>query len=151
MRDLSRGGLNIEHLRVENADDMRDALAREMWDLIISDYTMPQFSAAGALSVLKESGLDVPLIVISGTIGEDRAVALLKEGASDFVSKDMLARLVSAIQRELREASTRRARPRRPLSLGPCCFRGRGTRPRPAHHSGHQTPAPRLHPIHRHI
>ena len=110
VRDLSRGGLNIEHLRVENAGDMRAALARDMWDLIISDYTMPQFSAAGALGVLKESGLDVPLIVISGTIGEERAVALLKEGASDFVSKGMLARLVSSIQRELREASTRRAR-----------------------------------------
>ncbi len=96
---------------------MRAALARDLWDLIISDYSLPQFSAAGALGVLKESGQDVPLIVISGTIGEDRAVALLKEGASDFVTKGMLARLVSAIQRELREASTRRARREAEIAL----------------------------------
>jgi hypothetical protein len=110
LRDLQRCGLDTTHQRVESAGDMRNALASDSWDLILSDYNMPQFSAAGALGVLKESGQDVPLIVISGSIGEDRAVALLKDGACDFVTKGMLARLVSAIQRELREASTRRAR-----------------------------------------
>src|SRR6185369_15149549 len=88
----------------------QEALARGSWDIILSDYTMPEFSAMGAVRTLKESGLDIPLLVVSGTIGEETAVSALKAGAHDFLLKGRLARLVPAIERELRDAETRRSR-----------------------------------------
>jgi signal transduction histidine kinase len=101
------GGYEVYHERVETADDMRQALQRRSWDVILSDYKMPQFSAPLALEVLKESGLDLPFIVISGSIGEEIAVAAMKAGSHDYVMKDRMARLVPAIERELREAKLR--------------------------------------------
>jgi PAS domain S-box-containing protein len=95
---------------VETQITMQEALSRGPWDIILSDYTMPEFSAMGAVRTLKESGFDIPLLVVSGTIGEETAVAALKAGAHDFILKGKLARLIPAIERELRDAETRRSR-----------------------------------------
>lgn len=108
--ELRRGGYQPAYLRVENSDDMRAALKGRDWDIIISDYVMPQFSGPAALKLLHESGCEVPIIIVSGHIGEDIAVAAMKSGANDYVMKDRLARLVPAVERELREAEVRRAR-----------------------------------------
>src|SRR5436190_8420628 len=108
--ELRRGGYQPAYLRVENSDDMQAALKGRDWDIIISDYVMPQFSGPAALKLLHESGCDVPIIIVSGHIGEDIAVAAMKSGANDYVMKDRLARLVPAVERELREAQVRRAR-----------------------------------------
>jgi two-component system cell cycle sensor histidine kinase/response regulator CckA len=108
--ELRRGGFSVTHERVETAEAMRAALTEQTWDVIVSDYSMPVFTGIRALEVLHESGLDIPLIVASGTIGEETAVAALKAGAADFFSKDRLVRLVPAVERELREADGRRRR-----------------------------------------
>ncbi len=110
MRELRKGGFEPSYERVETEVAMRLALARRKWDVVISDYSMPAFSAPGALRALKESGFELPFIVVSGSIGEDRAVSVLKDGASDFISKENLSRLVSALERELRDTASRRAR-----------------------------------------
>jgi PAS domain S-box-containing protein len=95
---------------VETKADMQAALSRQHWDMILSDYSMPRFSAMAALETLKSSGLDIPFLVISGTVGEETAIAALKGGAHDFLVKDKLARLIPAIERELRDAEARRSR-----------------------------------------
>jgi PAS domain S-box-containing protein len=107
---LRKAGYRVTAERVETARAMTTALATREWDLVLSDYRMPQFSAQAALDVLQASGRDLPCIIVSGTIGEDTAVACLKAGAHDFVLKDRLARLVPAIERELREVEVRRER-----------------------------------------
>jgi PAS domain S-box-containing protein len=109
VREVRRGGFRIEFQRVETKPDMQQALAQSTWDMILSDYSMPKFSAMAALQVLNDSGLDIPFLVISGTIGEETAVTALKAGAHDFLLKGKLARLVPAIQRELRDAEARRS------------------------------------------
>ena len=91
---------------------MQKALDREKWDIVISDYSMPQFSAPAALELLQRSEYDLPFILVSGTIGEDTAVAAMKSGAHDYIIKGKLARLVPAVERELREAQVRRERKR---------------------------------------
>ncbi len=91
---------------------MKAALERRQWDLIISDYIMPKFSGIAALEVLKESGADLPFIIVSGNIGEDIAVGAMKAGAHDYIIKGKLARLIPAVDRELREAADRRERRR---------------------------------------
>jgi|EndMetStandDraft_4_1072995.scaffolds.fasta_scaffold09635_2 PAS domain S-box-containing protein len=110
LAELKRGGFDVTHRRVETAETMREALTETGWDVIVSDYSMPVFTGIKALEVLHATGLDIPLIVASGTIGEETAVAALKAGAADFFSKDKLVRLVPAIERELREADGRRRR-----------------------------------------
>ena len=110
LEELSRGGFSVTHRRVETAETMREALTEQTWDVIVSDYSMPVFTGIRALEVLHETGLDIPLIIASGTIGEETAVAALKAGAADFFSKDKLVRLVPAVERELREAEGRRRR-----------------------------------------
>jgi two-component system cell cycle sensor histidine kinase/response regulator CckA len=107
---LKRGGFVTDYELADTAETMRQALARRAWDIIISDYSMPGFNALKALSVLRESGKDIPFIVISGTIGEENAVEALKMGAHDFLVKGRLARLVHVVERELREARERAAR-----------------------------------------
>ena len=106
-RELRRGGFCEVMERVETRPAMKEALALRGFDIIISDYSMPTFDALGALSVLKESGLDLPFIVVSGTVGEASAVTALRGGAHDFMVKGKLARLVPAIERELRDAEAR--------------------------------------------
>ncbi len=112
VRQLGSAGYDVTHRRVDTPDAMQEALERNNWDIVISDYSMPQFSGTAALTLLQEYGLDLPFIFVSGTIGEDVAVAAMRAGASDYVLKDKLKRLVPAIERELREAEVRRERRR---------------------------------------
>jgi signal transduction histidine kinase len=104
---LRHGGCEPHWTRVDNAPHMRAALRENTWDLVLCDYAMPRFDALSALEVLKGEQLDVPFIIVSGTMGEETAVAAMKAGAQDFFSKDRLARLPAAIERELREARIR--------------------------------------------
>lgn len=108
--ELRRGGYRPDFVRVDHAEAMNAALQARKWDLVISDYVMPQFSGPAAMKLLQESGYDIPIIIVSGHIGEDIAVSAMKSGANDYVMKDRLARLVPAVERELREAEVRRAR-----------------------------------------
>ncbi len=110
LREIKHGGYIPEFVRVETATTMKEALQEKKWDIVISDYHMPGFSALAALAVLKESGLDLPFLLVSGVIGEEKAVKAMKEGASDYVPKGNYARLAPAIERELREAVIRRER-----------------------------------------
>lgn len=104
---LRAAGYDITSRRVETAPAMREALAGQAWDIVFSDHQMPEFDAARALRVLQDSGLDLPFLIVSGGIGEETAVALMKAGAHDFLMKGQLGRLVPAVQRELREAANR--------------------------------------------
>jgi len=108
VRELQRGGFNVTFERVETASTMRAAIDAQSWDLVISDYSMPSFSGTAALALYQQSRLDAPFIVVSGFIGEELAVEMLKAGAHDYVMKDNLARLVPAVQNELRAAQERR-------------------------------------------
>ncbi len=96
--------------RVETAEAMRGALEQKDWDIVLSDWHMPKFSAAAALAILKEHRLDLPFILVSGTIGEATAVDAMRAGANDYVLKDQLGRLTPAVERELRECKQRLAR-----------------------------------------
>ena len=110
VRELRRIGYEVEFSRVETLEAMQSELAQKTWDLILSDYRMPRFTVMRALELVKASGLDLPFIIISGKIGEEEAVSALKAGANDFVLKGHYARLGPAIERELREAESRRER-----------------------------------------
>ena len=117
LREMQRGGYEVEFERVETADSMRSALARQAWDLIICDFSLPSFSAPHALELLKKTNIDLPFIIVSGTIGEESAVNALKAGAHDFIIKGNFARLIPAIERELKEAEVRRERREREREL----------------------------------
>ena len=108
--ELERGGYEPAMRRVQTAAEMRRALAEEGWDVIVSDYSMPTFSGPEAFSVLREVGLDLPFIIVSGTVGEEVAVEAMRAGVHDFLIKGHLRRLVAAIERELREATMRAER-----------------------------------------
>ena len=110
LRRLRKSGFNPGYIRVQTREEYREALLNQYWDLVLCDYKMPRFSAPEALKILQETGLDLPFIVVSGTVGEDVAVECLRSGAVDFVSKENLTRLSTAIARELSDAATRRAR-----------------------------------------
>ena len=112
VRLLEKSAYAVHAKRVEDAAAMRQALAREDWDLVLADFQLPQFDAGAALEILHESGRDIPFIVVSGMIGEDRAVEMMRAGAHDYVLKDRIARLVPAVQREIREAQSRGERRR---------------------------------------
>jgi signal transduction histidine kinase/CheY-like chemotaxis protein len=112
LTQLRRHGYVPECERVENAAAFQEALARGEWDCILSDYELPTFGGLDALRLLQESGIDLPFIVVSGAIGEETAIGAMKAGAHDYVMKNNLARLGSAIERELREAEVRRQRRR---------------------------------------
>src|SRR5262245_28925882 len=105
---LERGGFQPTCECVDTPEAMSVALDKE-WDLILADHSMPRFSAPAALELAKQRGRDVPFIIVSGHIEEETAVAAMKAGAHDYVMKDRLARLVPAVERELREAEMRRA------------------------------------------
>lgn len=110
VRELRRAGYEPVFKRVETAKAMSAELKRQEWDIVICDYVMPKFSGLKALSVLKNSGVDLPFIIISGKIGEETAVEAMKAGVHDYFMKDNLTRLGPAIQRELKEAVVRRER-----------------------------------------
>lgn len=106
--ELRRGDYDPTYERVQTADAMTAALLDRQWDVVIADYSMPAFSAPEALKLLQASGLDLPFIIVSGTIGEDLAVSAMKAGSHDYIMKGQLKRLVPSIERELREAAVRR-------------------------------------------
>jgi signal transduction histidine kinase len=109
-RELRGAGFQLVSTRVDNAAAMSTELETRTWDLVLSDWHMPGFGAAAAVEVLVGKGVDIPFIIVSGTIGEDTAVEAMKCGAHDFLVKDKLARLVPAIERELKDAHVRRER-----------------------------------------
>ena len=106
-RHLQKGGYQPEVTRVTSAPAIKNALESRRWDIVISDHNIPGLSSAAVLELVQASGIDVPFIIVSGSIGEDIAVQAMKTGAHDYIMKDNLARLVPAIERELREAEHR--------------------------------------------
>ena len=108
LQHLTKAGYTIHHERIETADEMKAALEMLRWDIIIADFKLPQFNAFAALTLLQKTGLDIPFIIVSGAIGEETAVELMKSGASDYLLKDKLKRLVSVVKREIAEAQVRR-------------------------------------------
>ncbi len=110
LRELRRGGYAPDYVRVETAAQMQAALDRQQWDVIVADYTLPQFSAPEALQLVQLQHQVLPFIIVSGTIGEETAVAAMRAGAHDYLLKDNLTRLVPAIERELGEARERQRR-----------------------------------------
>jgi signal transduction histidine kinase len=110
--ELQNGGYEVRHERVETEGALVSALSRQAWDIILSDFAMPQFSAPAALAVVRGRGLDIPFIIVSGTVGEEAAVAAMRSGANDYVFKGSLGRLCPAVERELREAEIRAERRR---------------------------------------
>ena len=107
IRELKKGGYNSVYERVETAAAMKKALQEKQWDIILCDYSLPKFNAISALTLLKETNIDIPLIIVSGTIGEETAVECMRLGAQDYIMKNNLPRLCPAIARELKEAETR--------------------------------------------
>jgi PAS domain S-box-containing protein len=108
LRELGQGLPNIRPRRVQTREEFVAALSEASWDLIISDHHLPSFDSTEALKLLKASELDIPFVIVSGSIGEENAVAVLKAGAHDYVPKHSLRRLVPAIERELRDCAIRK-------------------------------------------
>ena len=109
--ELRRSGYQPETIRVESAIELRAAL-KQSWEIVFSDWSMPSFTAPEALEIVRDSGFDVPFVIVSGTVGEEAAVEALRRGAHDFLVKGRLTRLPLVIERELREAQRRRERGR---------------------------------------
>jgi two-component system, OmpR family, sensor histidine kinase VicK len=110
VRELRRGGFCLSYERVQSEAAMASALARQRWDIVLADYSMPQFNARRVLAVIANSGMDIPCIVVSGSVGEETAVEVMRAGAQDLVLKDNMKRLLPAITREIDAARTRRER-----------------------------------------
>jgi PAS domain S-box-containing protein len=110
LNGLRRGGFEPEWQRVQTEPALRDALEKKGWDIVLCDYLMPQLDAPHALKTLRNADQEVPVIVVSGTVGEDIAVEVLKLGANDYLLKDNLTRLIPAVERELQDAELRRKR-----------------------------------------
>src|SRR6266851_2398479 len=110
IRELKRGGFNPLFDRVDTEEAMSRALDGKPWDLIICDFSMPKFGGRAALALCQQKGLDIPFISVSGVIGEEIAVEMMKAGAHDYMMKGNLARLVPAVRRELQAALERRER-----------------------------------------
>jgi DNA-binding NtrC family response regulator len=109
LHELSRAGFAPTWSRVQTETDFLAALKKAP-DIVLSDYSMPEFTGLRALELLQASGLDIPLILISGTVGEDVAVEAMRHGAVDFLLKDRTARLASAVERALKEKQLRAER-----------------------------------------
>jgi PAS domain S-box-containing protein len=112
IRVLENAGHQVSYVIVDTANEMKAALKKGNFDIVLSDHNLPQFGSAAALALLKESGREIPFIIVSGAIGEEIAVQLMKDGAQDYVMKDHLSRLAPAVERELRDAEARRQRKR---------------------------------------
>ena len=110
LREVRKGGFTVAATRIETAAELTAALQQGGWDLILSDYSLPGFSGLTALDILTEAGLDLPFIIVSGAIGEETAVQLMRAGAKDYVRKEKLARLVPVLRRELNDAASRKER-----------------------------------------
>ncbi|KQC08889.1 MAG: hypothetical protein APR62_03845 [Smithella sp. SDB] len=107
VRELKKGGFNPFYERVETATAMEKTLKNKQWDVILCDYKMPQFSAFLAIDLLKKTDIDIPLIIVSGSIDEDVAIECMRLGAQDYIMKGNLSRLCAAIARELDETEIR--------------------------------------------
>jgi PAS domain S-box-containing protein len=107
LRELGRDGRQVHSTRVEDKAAITAALSQEEWDVVISDWSLPSFSALETIQCLARSGKDIPLIILSGTVGDDVAVEAMRAGAQDFMSKDNVARLLPAIDREVKQAQAR--------------------------------------------
>ncbi len=105
--ELRRGGYVVSDRRVDTPEALVAALDEQSWDLVLSDYAMPRFDAPRALAIVRERNVEIPFIIVSGTVDEVTAVASMRAGAHDFIAKGKLARLLPAIERELREAAVR--------------------------------------------
>ena len=110
VRKLERSGFELTWKRVETTESLRTALAEQTWDIAFTDHSMPRFRSRDALALVKEQGLDIPFVILSGAISEEEAVAAMQAGAVDYIRKDNLTRLVPVVERELRAAQTRRER-----------------------------------------
>jgi len=110
LRQIRKGGFEPYCERVETASDIKLALARDKWDICITDHNLPSLDSSQALDIIQNSGFDIPTVIVSGSIGEEVAVMAMKAGAHDYIMKDNLTRLVPAIERELGDAEARRAR-----------------------------------------
>jgi PAS domain S-box-containing protein len=117
VRQLTRAGLPVTHVRADTAAGVAGALAEQVPDVVISDYNMPGFRAEDALEQIRACDADIPFILVSGQVGEETAAALMRAGVRDFVLKDRLTRLGPAVQRELKEAADRRQRRRAEAAL----------------------------------
>ncbi len=117
LRELRRIGYEVDSQRIETADELRSALASREWDLVLCDYSLPHLDPPQALEIIKSAGLDLPFIIVSGTIGEESAISALKAGAHDFIIKGKYARLEPAIERELGEAMVRSKRRQAEIAL----------------------------------
>ena len=109
-RQLRKGGIEVDCERVWERTDLDRLLEQQEWDIVLSDYRLPGFSALEVIAAVQERGLDLPVIIVSGAIGEESAVEAMHAGAHDYVMKDNLARLVPAIERELEEMEVHRER-----------------------------------------
>ncbi|MFW9767534.1 MAG: response regulator [Candidatus Thorarchaeota archaeon] len=109
-RALRKDGLHPTIKRISKADEMKQSLDEEKWDVILCDYMMPEFSIPDAMNELTHRNLDIPFIIVSGTISDEIAVKIMKSGAHDYLTKNNLSRLVPAIEREIEEADQRRKR-----------------------------------------
>ena len=107
IRQFQKANYDITYERVETDDQMMAAIEKRSWDLVIADYFLPEFNAPAALAILQKSGLDIPFVVVSGAIGEETAIEIMKAGAHDYIMKNNMSRLVPAIERELKEAESR--------------------------------------------
>lgn len=112
LRELKRGGLKPDFMRVESAESLQQALANGDWDVVITDHNLPGFSSSAAVEIVREHNPDLPVIIVSGSIGEDIAVEAMRMGAKDYIMKGNLRRLVPAIRREIEDAANRQARHR---------------------------------------
>lgn len=110
LRELQTCGYGPNWERVDTPESMESALAAQQWDIVVSDFSMPRFSGLDALQMVRESGQDIPFIIVSGNIGEETAVEAMRSGAHDYLIKGNLARLAPAIEREMAEAEVRRKR-----------------------------------------
>jgi PAS domain S-box-containing protein len=108
IRQIEKAGYEVSYILADNSADMQAALEKGTFDIVLSDHNMPQFSSAGALALLQKTNLDIPFIIVSGAIGEETAVQLMKAGAQDYVMKSNLSRLAPVIERELKDAELRR-------------------------------------------
>ncbi|MBI2353411.1 MAG: response regulator [Deltaproteobacteria bacterium] len=108
--ELRKGGIYPDIARVETPRELESALGAKTWDAVIADYSLPEFTGIDALAIIRSSGLDLPFILVSGVIGEERAVEAMKAGAHDFIMKGNYSRLVPALERELGDAAVRRER-----------------------------------------
>jgi signal transduction histidine kinase/FixJ family two-component response regulator len=113
--ELRRGGLSPQLRRVETEEELRQALAHGEWDIVLSDYFLPNLEAPGVLRIIQEMGRDLPVIVVSGGAGEQEGVAVMRAGARDYFQKERITRLAAAVTRELAEAEARRSRARSEL------------------------------------